>query len=93
MNSLLDAQLPWSLVRALRHLGHQVQHTFDLPDRSRSTDASICAWAYRHAAIAFSKDADLVPGTRSIVSDDPILKLSWMLWRALISFTRIDTEL
>jgi predicted nuclease of predicted toxin-antitoxin system len=60
MNILLDAQLPRSLVRSLQDLGHQVQHTFDLPDGNRSSDASICAWADHHAAIVFSKDADFV---------------------------------
>jgi len=60
MNILLDAQLPRSLVRALRDLGHQVQHTFDLPDGNHSSDSSICAWADRHDVIVFSKDADFV---------------------------------
>lgn len=39
MNILLDAQLPRSLVRSLEELGHQVQHTFDLPDGNRSNKA------------------------------------------------------
>jgi len=60
MNILLDAQLPRSLVRSLRDLGHQVQHTFDFPDGNRSSDALICAWADHHGAIVFSKEADFV---------------------------------
>jgi predicted nuclease of predicted toxin-antitoxin system len=60
MNFLVDAQLPHRLVYRLREAGHDAIHTLDLPNRNRTTDATICAQAEADGRVVITKDADFV---------------------------------
>jgi predicted nuclease of predicted toxin-antitoxin system len=54
---LVDAQLPPQLTQALRDLGHEAEHVFDL-GLTTATDAQIWRHAVRRSAAILIKDAD-----------------------------------
>jgi predicted nuclease of predicted toxin-antitoxin system len=55
---LIDTQLPAKLARVLGAAGHDVLHTSQLPDGSRTTDAALCALADEDDRIIVTKDRD-----------------------------------
>jgi predicted nuclease of predicted toxin-antitoxin system len=57
---LVDAQLPYRLVHALRQQGHDVVHTRELPNGNRTTDAEINLISLEQARVVITKDADFV---------------------------------
>lgn len=69
MKFLVDAQLPRALVRSLRELGYEAQHTWSLDFGNRTPDAAIASIADREAAIVISKDLDFM--NSHILSDSP----------------------
>ncbi len=60
MKFLVDAQLPYQFVHALRDAGHDANHTLDLPLGNRTTDREICSIADRDQRVVVTKDADFV---------------------------------
>ena len=60
MKVLIDAQLPRRLVYRFREAGFDCVHTFDLPDRNRTTDEVVIALADQDERIVVTKDADFV---------------------------------
>ncbi len=60
MRFLVDAQLPRSLARSLTKAGHDVTHTFELPERNRTSDHVITATADEEERVVMTKDADFV---------------------------------
>lgn len=69
MKFVVDAQLPLKLALALVSAGHDAIHTLNLPERNRSTDASIRRLADSEERIVISKDADFV--TSHIIQNSP----------------------
>lgn len=57
---LVDAQLPYRLVLALRQLGQDVVHTRELPNGNRTTDTEINLISLEQARVVVTKDADFV---------------------------------
>jgi predicted nuclease of predicted toxin-antitoxin system len=83
---LVDEQLPPALVRRLRKLGHEAEHSRDAGLAGRP-DEDIGAYAKRAGAVLFTKDEDFV----AIGQAAPI-QVVWIrlgnvtndeLWRAL----------
>jgi predicted nuclease of predicted toxin-antitoxin system len=62
MNFLVDAQLPARLARFLNNAGHDAQHTSDLPEGNRTTDARIAELADADDRIVVTKDRDFRDG-------------------------------
>jgi predicted nuclease of predicted toxin-antitoxin system len=60
MKFLIDAQLPRRLAIAIRAVGHDVIHTFDLPDRNATPDSQINNPSIEDERIVVTKDADFV---------------------------------
>ena len=60
MKFLVDAQLPFRLVRWLRTQGHDAVHTNELPGGNRIGDAEINAVAIRDGRVVVTKDEDFV---------------------------------
>ena len=60
MRFLVYAQLPRRMVDCLRIAGGDALHTLDLPDRNRTTDAHIIAFAEQEQRIVITKDEDFV---------------------------------
>src|SRR5207248_6382230 len=60
MRFLVDAQLPRRLALRLREAGHDALHTLDLPNRNRTSDASINAISAAEQGVVIMKDADFV---------------------------------
>lgn len=60
MKFLVDAQLPRRLARWPSDEGHDVLHTFDLPEQNQTSDAAINEIAMEQARMVISKDADFV---------------------------------
>jgi predicted nuclease of predicted toxin-antitoxin system len=60
MNFLVDAQLPRRLANRLRATGYSVVHTFDLPNKNRTTDFEIGEISAREQRVVITKDADFV---------------------------------
>lgn len=58
MNFIVDAQLPKSLARLLRDLGHDAVHTLDLLRRNRTDDLEINELSLREQRVVISKDSD-----------------------------------
>lgn len=58
MRLLVDAQLPVRLAAGLGKIGHDVLHTFSLPDGNRSSDERIAALADQEGRVLVTKDAD-----------------------------------
>ena len=58
MNFLVDAQLPYGLVLALRDAGHDACHTRELPQGNATTDAEVCRLATKDGRVVVSKDRD-----------------------------------
>jgi predicted nuclease of predicted toxin-antitoxin system len=55
---LVDAQVPVRLAAGLGKIGHDVLHTFSLPDGNRSSDERIAALADQEGRVVVTKDAD-----------------------------------
>ena len=60
MKLLLDAHLPRSIKLTLTNLGHDVIHTFDLPNKNSTSDKEIEAISISEKRVIFSKDSDFV---------------------------------
>ena len=60
MKFLVDAQLPRRLATHLQSLGHDVLHTFDLPNGNRTTDTELNQRSLLEQRILITKDADFV---------------------------------
>ena len=60
MKLLLDAHLPRSIKLPLANLGHDVLHTFDLPNKNCTSDKEIEAFSISEKRVVISKDADFV---------------------------------
>ena len=60
MRFLVDAQLPLALAEELRALGHDVRHTWELPDKNETPDSEISRLADSEGRIVISKDGDFV---------------------------------
>lgn len=58
MNFLVDAQLPYRLVKYIAQKGHDVVHTDDMPNKERTSDTEIRALANAERRIVISKDKD-----------------------------------
>ena len=58
MKFLVDAHLPYGLVRALRNAGHDARHTRELPQGNATSDATICRVATEEGCVVVSKDRD-----------------------------------
>lgn len=58
MKFLVDAQLPKSLARLLRDLGHDAIHTLELPARNRTGDDEINQISMSNQRVVISKDSD-----------------------------------
>ncbi len=58
MKFLVDAHLPYGLVRALRDAGHDAGHTRELPQGNATTDAEVCRLAPEDGRVVVSKDRD-----------------------------------
>jgi predicted nuclease of predicted toxin-antitoxin system len=58
MKFLVDAQLPKRLAHWLTNQGYEAVHTLDLPEKNRTTDASINELSIREHYIVISKDSD-----------------------------------
>lgn len=58
MKFIVDAQLPKSLARLLRELGHDAVHTLELPHRNRTGDGEINALSLAEQRVVISKDSD-----------------------------------
>jgi predicted nuclease of predicted toxin-antitoxin system len=82
---LLDAQLPPSFAQALRDLGFQADHVFDL-GLNRATDTRIWRHAMRKSAVILTKDADFASRRRLSRSGPPVvwIRLGNMTKRSLI---------
>jgi predicted nuclease of predicted toxin-antitoxin system len=57
---LVDAQLPFSLAKLLNEQGFDTIHTYNLPDRNKTTDQNICNLAKEQQRIIISKDKDFL---------------------------------
>lgn len=57
---LVDAHLPFRLVRLLRERGHDAVHTSELPRGNATPDREINALSLKEARVVVSKDADFV---------------------------------
>jgi len=55
---LVDAQLPSQLARFLNARGHDAQHTSELTDGNRTTDARIAELADHEGRVVVTKDRD-----------------------------------
>lgn len=60
MKFLIDAQLPRRLASRLRERGHDVVHTFDLPEANRTTDREINEISIRESRVVVTKDSGFV---------------------------------
>jgi predicted nuclease of predicted toxin-antitoxin system len=60
MKLLIDAQLPWRVVRFFELAGHNAIHTLSLPDANKTTDGEIIQIAEREKRVVVTKDADFV---------------------------------
>jgi len=60
MKFLVDAQLPRRLVRHLRRLGYDAEHTWGLESGNRTPDNKVAQIADHDAAIVITKDADFL---------------------------------
>lgn len=58
MKFIVDAQLPKSLARLLRELGHDAVHTLELPHRNQTDDREINALSIVEQRVVISKDSD-----------------------------------
>lgn len=58
MKFIVDAQLPKSLARLLRELGHDAIHTLELPTRNRTGDDEINKISINDQRVLISKDSD-----------------------------------
>ena len=58
MKFIVDAQLPKSLARLLRELGHDAVHTLELPHRNRTDDEEINTLSLAEQRVVISKDSD-----------------------------------
>ena len=58
MRFLVDAHLPYGLVRALRNAGHDARHTRELPESNATSDLAICRLATEEGCVVVSKDRD-----------------------------------
>ena len=58
MKFLVDAHLPYGLLRALRNAGHDARHTRELPQGNATSDATICRVATEEGCVVVSKDRD-----------------------------------
>lgn len=58
MKFIVDAQLPKSLARLLRDLGHDAVHTLELPARNRTGDDEINKISINEQRVVISKDSD-----------------------------------
>lgn len=69
MKYLIDAQLPNRLGLALRELGYDVIHTFQLKDQNRTKDRDINSISLTEQRIVISKDSDFIDSL--LISDKP----------------------
>ncbi|TAK50445.1 MAG: hypothetical protein EPO28_00320 [Saprospiraceae bacterium] len=58
MKFLVDAQLPYRLVKFLKAKGYDAIHTDDMPDKERTSDSEIRTRAKADQRIVISKDKD-----------------------------------
>ncbi len=78
---VIDEQMPRSLARLLRDLGHEAHHTLDL-GLNASSDLQVFEAAIALGAAIITKDSDFI-GLRQSSSDPPII---W--WRRGNASTR-----
>ncbi|ADD27368.1 DUF5615 family PIN-like protein [Meiothermus ruber] len=57
---LVDAHLPFRLVRLLRERGYDALHTSELPRGNATKDSEINALSLREKRVVVSKDADFI---------------------------------
>lgn len=90
MRFLIDENLPFSLVRRLTELGHDVEHASAINLRAVS-DEKICAYAEEAGAAIVSKDSDF---TRLSARDSPRIQVVLIkignsrnvaLWRMIVA--------
>ncbi len=60
MRFLVDAQLPYRLVRWLQQQGHEALHTLELPEANRTTDLRLKQISTREQRTIITKDTDFV---------------------------------
>ena len=60
MKFVIDAQLPRRLVRQLRQLGHEAQHTWSLDLGNRTPDSQVARIADSEGATVVTKDSDFI---------------------------------
>lgn len=58
MKFLVDAHLPFGLVKWLRERGHDAIHTSELPQKNKTEDADIIKLSFEQNRIVVSKDED-----------------------------------
>lgn len=76
MKFLLDAQLPRSLCRILREVGHDALHTADLPEGNRTSDGTIASLADAQDRVVVSKDSDFVVSHLLLGTPRKLLQIS-----------------
>lgn len=65
MRFLLDAHIPRQLANWLKAQGHDVMHTFELPNGNRASDSEINALSLREERVVVTKDRGFVQGVGS----------------------------
>ena len=60
MKFIVDAQLPRTLVKRLKELGHDAKHTWGLEESNRTPDTDIARIADREQAVVITKDCDFL---------------------------------
>jgi predicted nuclease of predicted toxin-antitoxin system len=60
MKFIVDAQLPRTLAKHLKELGHDAKHTWGLEDSNRTPDTDIARVADREQAVVITKDCDFL---------------------------------
>lgn len=58
MNFLIDANLPYRLVRIFQERGHNAVHTLDLPDANQTTDDALLDYSDKNNCAIATKDSD-----------------------------------
>jgi predicted nuclease of predicted toxin-antitoxin system len=69
MKFLVDAHLPFRLVRVLKSKGLDAKHTDEMPRRERSRDREIRSVAQSEERIVITKDSDFLDS--HLVNHDP----------------------
>lgn len=60
MKFLIDANLPFRLVKTLRNKGFDILHTDNLPNKERTTDKEIKTISVEQDRVVITKDSDFL---------------------------------